>query len=135
MCNIIRYIILRWKLIKAVHAKGRVYTDLSSRRRLDKQVKDIAWLVVKHKFGDPELTLRVKHSLTKKKKLFRYVEIKGSMVLSDAYTVTLTVSNALGIGYRMVANVARNGKPLFVTHGHASNCFDVMKAMETKRGS
>lgn len=133
MYNIIRYIILRWKLLKAVHVKGRVYSDPSSRRRLDKQVKDLAWLVAKHKFGTPELALRIRHALTKKKKLFRYVEIKGSMTLSDIDTVTFTISNGQGLGYRMNANVVRNGRPLFTTHGYLKNCFDVMKAMGTKK--
>lgn len=133
MFNIIRYIILRWKLLKAVHVKGKVYSHPSNRRKLDKQVKDLAWLIVKHKFESPVLTLRTRSMMTKKGRLLRYIEIKGNMILSDVDTVTFTITNNWGFGYRMIAHVSRSGKNLFMTHGHISNCFDVLKAMGTKR--
>lgn len=133
MFNIIRYIILRWKLLKAVHVKGKVYSHPSNRRKLDKQVKDLAWLITKHNFNTPVVALKMRSMLTKKRRVLRYVEIKGNMVLSDTDVASFTISNNWGFGYKMVAHVSRNGKPLFMTHGSTSNCFDVIKVMGTKR--
>ncbi len=119
-------------MLHAVHAIGKIYTHRSNRKILDKHVRDLAWLIVKYKFGDPVISLKVKKLLTKKKRILRYVEIKGSMTLSANETVTFTVTNNWGFGYRMVANVARNGKVSFTTHGHVAHCFEVMSALGTK---
>lgn len=71
--------------------------------------------------------------MTKKGRLLRHIEIKGNMILSDVDTANFTITNNWGFGYRMTANVSRNGRSLFVTHGHIRNCFDVLKAMGTKK--
>ena len=119
-------------MLRTIYAGNKVYSDALNKRVLDRQVKDLAWLVVKHDFGDPSIELRGKNSVTRGGRMLRRIRLSGVMTITAKDMVDFDIDNSHGL-YRMYARVFRDGKHLFTAQGDVSHCFEVMTTVITKR--
>ena len=126
MFNIFRYIRIRWNALRTIRARGINRCTYTSQQKLEKQAKDLAWLIVQNKFSDPVLTFKIRGHILRSKKIVRYAEIKGEMMTPDNRKVSFTLSNPYPFPFRMVMHVSKHGKDVARIQGNIHYCFEML---------
>lgn len=128
--NIFRYIKVRGEMLRKVSTKQVLRLSQTERRELERQIKNVAWLSVKHKLDVPAMTCRVKRHITKFKVIHKYVEIFGQGWLPNGRRVMFQLANQYPSPYRMVMYVYQGEKRPAHIHGHVEYCFEMLASLK-----
>jgi hypothetical protein len=115
-------------MLRVVRPKATRHFRPDLRKKLEKQVRDIAWYITENHMGDPELTFKVKGYLTKSKKVIKHAELSGDS-LTGRHRVHFVISNPYQFGFKMVADVYKDGKSVLTVQGHVHYCFDMISGL------
>lgn len=130
MFQIFLYIKIRRELLRKVSTRQVSCLSRTERRKMFRQVKDMAWLCAKHGLEVRTMTCRVKRHVTKFKVIHKFVEINGELFLSNGKRVTFQLSNQFPSPYRMVMYVYNDKKSPAYIHGNVEYCFDMLISMQ-----
>lgn len=131
MFNIFRYIKLRWNLLSAVGPKARRHFNPDLRKKIEKQTKDLAWLIVQNKFADPTFNFRIKAHFTKGRRLIKHCEMSGDIPTREG-RIHFVLANPYQFAFRMEAQVYQKGKSSITVQGNIHYCFEMLEAFGTK---
>lgn len=135
MLDFLRYIKVRWDVLKKVSTEQVARLRYAERLKLEKQVKDIAWLSVKNKVTLSDVNCKVKRHITKFKEFVRHTEVRMEGTTRHGDRITLLLSNPYPAPYRMVMQVYQPGKAAISIHGNVGYCFEMLASIEEGRNA
>lgn len=115
-------------MLRVIRPKATRHFQPDVRKKLEKQVGDLAWHITENKMGSPELIFKVKGHFLKNKKIIKHAELSGDS-LTGRYRIHFVISNPYQFGFKMVADVYRDGKNVFTVRGHVQYCFDMISGL------
>ncbi len=125
MLNLLRYIILRWDMLRIVRKRGKNRCTMITQVKLERQVKDLAWLIVHSGFRSRSFDFKIKGCLSNSKaKIIRYAEMKGEILSENGVKVSFVLSNPNSHPFHMIMRLS-SGTAL---HGNMHYCFDHLSA-------
>lgn len=102
----------------------------ADRLKLEKQVKDIAWLAVENKLTLSIASCRVKRHITFFKEVVRYVEVKMEATNPEGHRISIYLANRYPLPYRVAMYVHRPGKVVVSIHGGVAYCFEMLASLK-----
>jgi hypothetical protein len=119
-------------MLRVVNARGRKYSARINKARLDKHIKELAWLIVDNKMVDGAIVFRVRTHITERKNWIKYCEVKGRAILPSGDLMFFSMSDQQGY-FRFVADIKKKGKNSVHVHGEMHYCFEsILSLVETK---
>ncbi len=115
-------------MLRVVRPKATRHFQPELRKKLEKQVRDLAWYITENRMGSPELTFKVKGHVFKSRKVIKHAELSGDSH-TGRYRIHFVISNPYQFGFKMVADVYKDGKSLFTVQGHVQYCFDMISGL------
>lgn len=118
-------------MLHVVRPKARRHFVPELRKKIEKQAKDLAWLIVQNRLADPTFNFRIKGHFTKGRKLIKHSEMSGDIPTSEGH-IHFVLSNPYQFSFRMEAQVFRKGKASMTVQGNIHYCFEMLEALGTK---